>query len=69
MIDQATLDDLKRTLAAERQRKVSDAEVQEVLDYLYALADLIFEDWQEKQVERKNKLNHNTNDHDDHSGI
>ena len=69
MIDQATLDDLKQTLAIERQRKVSDAEVQEVLDYLYALAGPIFEDWQDKQVERKNKLTNQTNDHDDHSGI
>jgi hypothetical protein len=62
MVGQATIDNLRQVLAKERGRDVSDAEVQEALDYLYALADLIIENWRDKQVEKKRKL---TNQHYD----
>jgi hypothetical protein len=68
MVGAATIDKLKQALAQERGREVSDEEVIEVLDYLYALTDLIFESWTEQQVEKKNKLT-NDNDHDNDTGI
>jgi hypothetical protein len=55
MVSLETIAGLKKTLEAERGRDVSDREVAEVLDYLYALADLIFESWQVKTNE-KNKI-------------
>ena len=62
MVSADVIADLKKTLIAERGRDVSDQEVQEVVDYLYALADLIWEGWQAKQVEKRNNHNHD-NDH------
>ncbi len=61
MVSAATIDDLRKTLAAEYGRDVSDAEVQDVIDYLYALADLIYESWQAKQVEKKNQQHDDDN--------
>jgi hypothetical protein len=49
MVSADAIEDLRKTLVAERGRDVSDAEVREVVDYLYALSDLIFESWQEKR--------------------
>jgi hypothetical protein len=69
MVGAATIDKLKQALAQERGREVSDAEVIEVLDYLYALTDLIFESWTEQQVEKKNKLTNEQNDDDNDTGI
>ena len=68
MVGAATIDKLKQALAQERGREVSDEEVIEVLDYLYALTDLIFESWTEQQVEKKHTLT-NDNDHDNDTGI
>ena len=62
MVGQATIDNLRQVLAKERGGDVSDAEVQEALDYLYTLADLIIENWRNQQVEQKRKL---TNQHYD----
>lgn len=64
MVGQATIDNLRQVLAKERGRDVSDDEVQEALDYLYALADLIIENWREQQVEKKRKLTNQNNDDD-----
>jgi hypothetical protein len=68
MVSADVIADLKKTLIAERGRDVSDQEVQDVVDYLYALADLIFEGWEAKQVETRNNLNHNHDD-DNTTGI
>jgi len=53
MVGQATIESLRRALAKEKGRQATEQEVQEALDYLYALAGLIYEAWAEQKVENK----------------
>ncbi len=48
VISRSTQDELKRRLEKHRGRPVTDTELGQLVDQLYALADLILETWTEQ---------------------
>lgn len=69
MAGSAMTESVRKALLAEHGREPTEAEVQEATDYLYALAELIYEVWQVHKVEEKNKQNNNQQHDDEISGF